>query len=412
MRKTHHLLQFAAAVLLLFLLPLPCSAAAPDIPFAKSVILYDLTDNAVLYENNADAVLSPSSIAKFVTGALSYRLLLQRLDESVTITEQLLKDAPKTKLKAGSQYTFRDLIRLAVCQRNNDAAYVLANACSGSAGNFVTEMNRFAIENYCVVTEFTNPAGLEYGTYFGQSSALDLVSLFKNVIANDGFLSLFDENVYTNSGVKMTLLNKGMTDTVGYCRVTLCTVCNHRLLSIVLGAESEEDARECTDTLSGWVNTSFDTVTVVSKGQTLGKIPVKNGAKTAELELSSEREITVFSDNAADVQSTVRYEIHLFSEHAEAPVAKGDCLGTVIVFVGDKVVGTENVVAAKDVEANSFSLAIYRFGEIMHERKMIATVSMMAVLFTLYFVVIHQKNKQRQILLTRFRNEHKDIYKR
>ena len=94
-------------------------------------------------------------------GLIACEELEDRLDESVTITNEMVAPASgrRAYLKAGSTITIRELLYLAICGTYNDAAYALATIIGGSSQGFVEMMNVRAMELGAKNTTYVNPIG-------------------------------------------------------------------------------------------------------------------------------------------------------------------------------------------------------------------------------------------------------------
>ena len=71
-----------------------CTSALIEMPSldgATSVYLYNLTQDRVMAEKNADKVIYPASTVKLMTGLVAAEQLSDRLDEQIEVTEEMLK---------------------------------------------------------------------------------------------------------------------------------------------------------------------------------------------------------------------------------------------------------------------------------------------------------------------------------
>ena len=158
-----------SAVLLLFsfftVSVIPVSAADGMPKFSKnigkSVVIYDKTHEKYILEENGSDMVATSTSAKITMGLVACETLKDRLDETVTITEDMLRGSSgyNMKLKAGERIKIKDLLYGAICGSYNDAAYVLASICGGSAAGFVEMMNVRVLELSARATVYTNPIG-------------------------------------------------------------------------------------------------------------------------------------------------------------------------------------------------------------------------------------------------------------
>ena len=167
--KTKRLsLTFIVSALIILILvsaiALPVSAADVEPPATdncKAFVLYDKTHDEYVIERSGYAILNTSTSAKIMMGLIACEELEEMMDESVTITADMLKGASgySMKLKEGEVITIRDLLYGAICGSYNDAAYVLATVVGGSAAGFTDMMNMRAMELGAKYTTYINPVG-------------------------------------------------------------------------------------------------------------------------------------------------------------------------------------------------------------------------------------------------------------
>ncbi len=108
------------------------------------------------------------------------------LDRLVRISEEAVNQPEDTSfLKAGDYWRVEDLLRMALMESSNDAAYALAEI--KGVGEFVQEMNKKAAEEGLTQTRFVNPTGLvtEEGTNL--SSSRDLANLTYDFLTNPAY---------------------------------------------------------------------------------------------------------------------------------------------------------------------------------------------------------------------------------
>ncbi|MCC7432302.1 D-alanyl-D-alanine carboxypeptidase, partial [Candidatus Peregrinibacteria bacterium] len=141
---------------------------------AKSVLSLDLETGKVLFENGPDQELPMASLTKLMTALVI--LDNHDLNEIVTIDKRATQVEPaKIYLKAGEQFTIRDLFKGLFIKSANDVALALAYHDSQDLDTFVEKMNKKAQEIGLKNTQFKNPTGLDLeGQY---STANDLAIL-------------------------------------------------------------------------------------------------------------------------------------------------------------------------------------------------------------------------------------------
>lgn len=144
---------------------------------SSAVVVFDDTDDSVLYSKNAKQAMPIASITKLMT-ALVVREADQDLNEVLTITQDD-RDTEKgtsSRLLIGTELTRADLLHLALMSSENRAAHALGRNFPGGLKPFVRAMNAKAKELGMTSARFVEPTGLSSGNV---SSAADLVKLVK-----------------------------------------------------------------------------------------------------------------------------------------------------------------------------------------------------------------------------------------
>lgn len=152
---------------------------------AKAALLWNITDDRVVFSKNADGLIYPASTTKVMTVLLALERL--PLDAYITVSPRATQ-VPPTKLdfRAGEQYRVRDLIYACLLKSANDAAGVLAEAMAGSQEKFVDMMNQKAWAIGARHTHFANPHGLpSVGRQY--TTARDMAIIFKEALKQPFF---------------------------------------------------------------------------------------------------------------------------------------------------------------------------------------------------------------------------------
>jgi len=171
-------------IILFLALVFPYFASANDTITAKSYILVEKDTFQVIAGKDYDRKLPPASTTKVMTTILA----IERLNGSELITpdHNVLK-FPRSKLHLvpGNRYTSMDLMKGAMIESANDAAYTLGTYIGGSEENFARMMTEKAVSIGAENTSFRNASGLYVeGQY---TSCYDLALIFKYALSNDRF---------------------------------------------------------------------------------------------------------------------------------------------------------------------------------------------------------------------------------
>lgn len=158
---------------------------------ARSAVVWDVKNQRVLFNKNADDIRPLASITKLMTALVAYELLDP--EEKVRITLDALKEQGDSGLVDGEEFTTQNLADLVLIESSNDGASALGmragEVISGDADPetlFVRAMNVRAEELGLAKTEFKNTTGLdlsetEAGAY---GSARDVARLMDYIITS------------------------------------------------------------------------------------------------------------------------------------------------------------------------------------------------------------------------------------
>jgi len=129
-----------------------------------------------------DRSLSPASLTKIMTCMLAIES--GRMDDVVTIPLEATQVEPsRAGFKPGERVRLRDLVKAAMVNSSNDAAFAIAIHLGGSLDGFVAKMNARARALGMSDTCFTNPAGYDRGIYAGnRTTARDLMLLTERAV--------------------------------------------------------------------------------------------------------------------------------------------------------------------------------------------------------------------------------------
>src|SRR5579883_718637 len=128
---------------------------------SSSVLIYDPSEDAVLYARHSDVPAPIASITKLMT-ALVVLDAHQPLDENIEITEAEV-NLPKenvSRLSVGTVLTRGDLMHLALMSSENRAAHALGRAYPGGIPAVIAAMNEKAAALGMTTAHFADPTGL------------------------------------------------------------------------------------------------------------------------------------------------------------------------------------------------------------------------------------------------------------
>lgn len=359
----------AVCLLLASLLGQAQTVTPPEIA-AKAYLLLDVTAEQVLAEKDADAPVEPASLTKLMTAYLVFDALATKklsLQQPLPVSERAWK-VPGSRMFIDPKMSVpvEDLIKGMIVQSGNDATVALAEGVSGSVERFVESMNAQATVLGMKSTAYKNPEGLTTAGH--TTTARDLGILATRLIqdfpdslryyaiqkyrypgtaaANDTNRNLLLFRDPTVDGLKA-----GHTDTAGYCLIATAkrdfpNLKGRRLVSVVLGATSENVRANESQKLLNWGFTAFDAVQLYAAEQVIVAPAVWKGVD-GEVKLGRIRPIVAVAPAGFAGKITSRI---MRRDPLIAPITKGQSLGSIQIMLGDEPVKDLPLVALSPVE--------------------------------------------------------------
>ena len=350
---------------------LPRRAAAVDLNLnAKSALLMDVATGTVLYEKECHERLAPASVTKVMTMLLIMEALDDgriHLDDQVTASETAAaKGGSQIYLKAGETMPVSDMLKSIAVSSANDCACAMAELIAGSESAFVEQMNQRAAELGMADTHFVNCTGLDDSKEAEnhRTSAYDIALMSRQLLkyhpdikkyttiwmdtVRGGTFGLSNTNKLIRFYSGATGLKTGFTSGAGYCLSATAKREGMELIAVVMGCES---AQKRTADCKALLDYGFATYSVVRPGLKEGRtVAVHLGKQnTVPVELTERREILV--DKAKRTSLSARVEL---AQLVPAPVEKGQQVGTISVYAGEKLLIQLPLAAAQAVAKLSF----------------------------------------------------------
>lgn len=390
---------------------------------ATSVILMDSTTDEVLYNQNGDAKSFPASITKVMTCLLAVEAVDRgelSLDQVVTASATLYADigagGSTQNIKEGEQLTVRDLLACALIPSANEACNALAETVSGDVTSFVALMNQRAEELGMTGTHFTNTHGYHDENHY--TTAHDVYRMTQEAMKHPTFRELAVSKEYTVPATNLhsprvlhstnalvstwrvkgfyyqyaTGVKTGSTPEAGYCLVSSAEKDGKTLIAVVMGGKDVTVDKQPYLTnyfyesgrLLDWGFTNFSRRTIIDRSaMDIAEMPVTLSKQANYIAVQPDGEITATLPNDILPEDFVR-DWKLSADSVEAPVTRGQVLGTLTLRHGDKEYGTLNLVAVDNVERSELLYRLDRiqkfFGQLWVKLLLAAALVLIAVL--------------------------------
>jgi D-alanyl-D-alanine carboxypeptidase (penicillin-binding protein 5/6) len=356
------LLLFVASALRAEPLPVP----KPPSIGAKAFILEDFDSGRIIADKDSNKPVEPASITKLMSAYAVFKELHSgniALGDMVTISEKAWR-TPGSRMfvEVGKQVSVEDLIQGMIVQSGNDATVALAEYIAGSEDSFAALMNRHAEALGLKDTHFVNSTGLPDPQHY--MTARDIALLAAAIIREfPEYYKWYSQKKFTFNDITQYNRNKllwrddsvdgmktGHTDSAGYCLVTSAKKDNMRLISVVLGTDSEKARADASQALLNYGFRFYETHKLYDAGQQLATARVWEGeTDTVSLGLNSPLYATVPRGQYKALAASMTINNRIM-----APVNKDEMLGSVQVQLGDAVIAGKNLVALQGVGEGSF----------------------------------------------------------
>ena len=365
---------------------------------SKNAILYNLTDNYILYDKNSNDEVPIASITKIMTSIIAIENI-DDLDKEVTITTDVfnnISEYAQAGLKIGNKVTYRDLLYGVLLPSGADAVNALILNTTNTKEEFIKLMNDKVKELNLEHTKFDNAIGMDSKDNY--STAHDLAIILNYALKNEEFYKIFTTRNYTikstNLKLESTLIHygknldtsiikgakSGYTDDAGVCLASISSTEDIDYLLVVLGANTSNRANAIKDTIEiyDYYTNNYSHKTIAKDNQTIKTINTKWGKeKTYDIKIKDN--INYYLNNDVNLED-IKYEYNGIEE-LNYKIKKGTKLGTIKVKYKDKILTTNEVYLDK---------------EIKYYHPILYTIIAISILFIIIIFIIIKKKKKRK----------------
>ena len=342
---------------------------------APSAILMEAKTGTVIYEKNPDEIRSPASITKIMTMLLSFEALqegkISLQDKVVTSAYAKSMGGSQVFLEEGESQTVDTLLKCIAVASGNDASVCMAEYIGGTEGEFVNLMNQKAAELGMTNTHFMDCCGLSNSDEH-YTTARDVAIMSKELITK--YPEVFEyttiwmediihvtkkgESTFTLSSTNKLLkqypyangLKTGSTDKAKYCLSATALKDEVQLIAVVMAApDYKVRFEDCKNLLNyGFAKVHFYED---EKKENLVMVPVRNGIET-ETMIEYKNGFVYLDMEGNDLSRITKKEE--IPEFVEAPLKKGEKVGVVNYYLGEKQIGQIELIVCQDLEKAEF----------------------------------------------------------
>jgi D-alanyl-D-alanine carboxypeptidase (penicillin-binding protein 5/6) len=335
-------------------------APAPQIE-ARAWLLIDSASGLPLAEKNPDTKVEPASLTKLMTAYLAFSAIKEgrlTLNQTLPVSEKAWRaEGSRMFLDPKKPAIVEDLLKGMIVQSGNDACVTLAEAIAGSEESFAAMMNGMAKKLGMTSTHYLNSTGLPNPQHV--TTARDLSRLASALIRDfPEFYKIYSLKEFAYNGITQPNRNRllfmdpsvdgvktGHTDSAGYCLIASAKRENRRLLSVVLGANSDAARATESQKLLNYGFQFFETVKLYPANQTVSTLRIyKGNSSEVKAGFPTDFHVTVPRGTGKRIQAQLITQQPLL-----APITRGQRLGTLRLTVDGAPVGDYPLLALENV---------------------------------------------------------------
>ena len=343
-----------------------------DGEFASALIM-DAATGEVLAAKEPHLRRQPASMVKMMTELI----ILEAIDAGgLTLRDPVTVSAKSSRmggsqvyLKEGEVFTVEELLKALAIHSANDASVALAEYHAGSVEAFLDLMNTRAFELGMRNTIFHSVHGLPPGWRQDPdfSCAYDMALLARELVKHphalawsstatapfrDGAFTLYNPNHLIGRYRGLDGLKTGYHSQAGYCVTATALQQDRRLITVVMGAASQEMRATETTRLLTHGFSQYTRVTLVARAlQPLEKHVRVKGGQTREVAIAYAEPLVVSVRKGHADEIVLEEEL---AEKVSAPIAEGQVVGKVVAKLGARPLGEVAIVALEPVARGSF----------------------------------------------------------
>ena len=335
---------------------------------ASAAWVYDVPTGTVLMEKNADQPLPPASMSKLMTLNMLFEALHDgRVNMATTFpvsTKAWQMGGSRMFVEPADRPTVEELIHGIIINSGNDACVVVAEGLAGTEEAFARSMNERAKQLGMTQSHFANASGwpdpdqrmsMRDLGILAEHLVEDFPDFYKNfALTSYNYKNRVPSNANNRNPLlklhggdwKADGLKTGHTQEAGYGLVGSAVQGDRRIIFVITGLPSDKARAEEAERIANWAYRQFTMRTLLPKGEIVAQAPVWLGARS-RVGLTTAEGVRVLLP--AGAQAGVTAEA-VFNGPIEAPIAKGDKLGELLVNIPGAGQSRLPLLAAEDVD--------------------------------------------------------------
>lgn len=405
----------------------------PDFEVTSQAALLINTDtNTTVYEKNADQKMYTTAFNKIMTAILAFESTDDLDGTMVTVQDTALADENlifnNSGIEVGERISMRDLIANILIGSANDCCNVIAEEVGGSLEGFVTMMNDKAKEIGCTSTNFVNAHGMHDDAQY--TTCRDMQKIIEYAIKIPGFMEMCSQTSYTVSATNVNDERKirtnnslmlstskyyyspasgikyGYTNQGGRCIASTASKNGYNYILILMGGPAQDsngnDLEENTafaETVKiyKWAFSNFIIKEIVNENTPIADVEVESSWDVDRIHAMPETNFIAFVPKDEAEQNKIEYIVDL-PESIQAPVKKGQILGSMQIMAGNELLGEINLVSTQSAEKSEYVYVIESIKNIVDTPwfKIAAIIVVLLIVVYVMIAIISNMTRKKQ----------------
>ncbi len=396
---------------------------------SENVAVFNMEKGFVVYGKSEHETVPVGGTAKIMTAILALEHFSGRLDTVLTVPAAALRGlegGAVLNLKIDEQIPVIDLIHATLVAGMNDAANTLALWIGGTHAGFVELMNSKAKELGAFNTVYQNPTGLPSAAA-AYTTAYDSAKIAAYAYENALFMEICSKRVYTvaatnlHEAVTIYTRNSFLTpqsdyyykyaegisatysSTDGAQLICASSNGNYAYICVAFGSMKNGEGKipgySEVKSLLSWASTNFAERKVLDQSKIICELPVRGGKDVAHVLVVPYRSVYSFLDKDADLSKVVLSE-QLYDKRLDAPVHKGDCVGTLTILLDGMPIGTTDLIAKSTIRQSASGQLLFLLESIFTSTVFIVLAAIMIPIFGFFgyrkYIRFKRKHRSRK----------------
>lgn len=361
-------------------------ALALDAIESRYAVLYNVQDQRILYDKEANKTMYPASMTKIMSVLVAFDSIAD-LDAKVTMEAQAFTglveaNASVAGFQVGEVVTYRDLLMGALLPSGADACNQLALSLYGGNQQMVEAMNQKAQALGLQSTHFTNVTGLHEDDHY--TTAYEMAKIVEAAIHNEELKKMLSTSSYTSSDGLLTMWGTlaklkaelglptyhviggktGFTNEAGNCLASFSLAAGETNIVVVANApEVKTTTLVDSEHLYAYVEANYRRLTLIKAKEPLVEVEVAYASQDRyALSLAMDKSYLLpQSVEQADIEYAYTMEPSL-----EAPIQKGTVAGTLTLRYDGVPIDEIALTFSEDVERVAWKYYLAMLGHYVY----------------------------------------------